>query len=132
MIIQMAKGTRLNLRISEAFRDDIERLAEYHGLSLSSYAHSLLVKAIRRERESTPEAFQFPTVRSPHLAPVVATITPAVDPKDEVRRMIGTGEIDEIERRLAPRGRPLAPRSNKGIPTQTEVTTTEAKRRRTK
>jgi hypothetical protein len=48
------KGTRLNLRITEAFRADLEALAEYHGLSLSSYAHSLLVKAVRRELQETP------------------------------------------------------------------------------
>ncbi len=48
------KQTRLNLRITEAFRADLEALADYHGLSLSSYAHSLLVKAVRREREETP------------------------------------------------------------------------------
>lgn len=131
MITQMAKGTRLNLRISEGFRDDIERLADYHGLSLSSYAHSLLVKAVRREREATPEVFG--TIQPEHhLAPVVATITPAIDPKDEVRRMINGDEITEIERRLSPRGTPLAPRSNKGIPAHIDKTTTEAKRRRTK
>lgn len=98
----MAKGTRLNLRISEGFRDDIERLADYHGLSLSSYAHSLLVKAVRREREATPEVFG--TIQPErHLAPVVATITPATPTKAEVRRMINQDEIDEIERRVTPR-----------------------------
>ena len=51
MMFTMTKETRLNLRISEAFRSDIETLADYHGLTMSSYAHSLLVKAVRREKE---------------------------------------------------------------------------------
>jgi hypothetical protein len=53
----MPKETRLNLRISDEFRDELEHLAAYHGLKLSSYAHSLLIKAVRREKEATPEAF---------------------------------------------------------------------------
>lgn len=36
----MTKTTSINLRISPEFRDDIERLAAYHGLTMSSYAHS--------------------------------------------------------------------------------------------
>jgi hypothetical protein len=51
MILLMKKETRLNLRITPEFRVEIEQLAEYHGLTLSSYAHSVLVKAIRRERQ---------------------------------------------------------------------------------
>ena len=38
-----------------------------------------------------------------HLAPVVATISPAADPKDEVRRMITADQAAEIERRIKPR-----------------------------
>lgn len=53
----MAKTTSINLRISPEFREEIEALAEYHGLSMSSYAHSLLVRAVRREKESEPNAF---------------------------------------------------------------------------
>lgn len=37
------------------------------------------------------------------LAPVLATITPAIDPKAEVRRMVNADEIAEIERRITPR-----------------------------
>lgn len=50
-MFQMAKSTSLNLRITPEFRAELEALAEYHGLTLSSYSHSLLVKAVRRERE---------------------------------------------------------------------------------
>jgi len=53
----MAKTTSINLRISPEFRADIERLADHHGLTMSSYAHSLLVKAVRNEKERYPEVF---------------------------------------------------------------------------
>lgn len=98
----MTKETRLNLRISEAFRSDIETLAEYHGLSMSSFAHSLLVKAVRREREETPEAFAKQRgikAAEVHLAPVVARIEPPTP------RTVSTDEIDEMEQRLKPRKR---------------------------
>lgn len=54
----MRKDTRLNLRITPDFKQQIERLAEYHGLTMSSYVHSLLVKAVRRESEETPDVFE--------------------------------------------------------------------------
>lgn len=38
-----------------------------------------------------------------HLAPVVATITPAHDPKDEIRQTITTDEIAEAKQRTTPR-----------------------------
>lgn len=69
MILLMPKTTSINLRISPDFRDEIERLADYHGLTMSSYAHSLLVKAVRREREVTPEAFRATRQRGTPIAP---------------------------------------------------------------
>lgn len=55
----MATDDRLNLRISAQFRQQIEDLAAYHGLKPTSYAHSLLVKAVRHEynelRDQLPE-----------------------------------------------------------------------------
>lgn len=56
-----AKETRLNLRISSNLREQIETLAHYHGLTMSSYVHSLLVKAIRKAVTDTAEAFDSPT-----------------------------------------------------------------------
>jgi len=81
MIGLMTKETRLNLRITDDFRRQIETLAEYHGLSLSSYAHSLLVKGIRRERSEHPDAFSEPARQ---LAPVVATISPVKPTREEI------------------------------------------------
>ena len=91
----MAKTTSINLRISPDFRSEIETLAQYHGLSMSSYAHSILVKAIRNAKESTPEAFGQP---QRHLAPVVMTITPGDSERREAQRM-----IDEADAAITPR-----------------------------
>lgn len=49
-MLWMPKTTSINLRITEEFRAEIEALAAYHGLTMSSYAHSILVKGVRRER----------------------------------------------------------------------------------
>ncbi len=107
---QMTKETRLNLRITDDFRRDIETLAKYHGLTLSSYAHSLLVRAIRREKEAEPAAF-----KAQYIAPVVATITPSIDPKAEIREMLKTPE--------------MMPLSKRGMPAKLDKTNTQAKRR---
>ncbi len=99
----MTKTTSINLRISPEFREEIEMLAEYHGLTMSSYAHSLLVKAVRREREATPEAFAVKRsgvkTAEVHLAPVVARIEPPTP------RTVSQEGIEEMERRLKPRKR---------------------------
>lgn len=50
MMFLVNKETRLNLRITPEFRSELELLADYHGLRLSSYVHSLLVKAVRKEK----------------------------------------------------------------------------------
>jgi hypothetical protein len=57
MILTVAKSTSINLRITPSFRNDLQTLADYRGLSLSSLAHSLLVKAMRQERQNDPDAF---------------------------------------------------------------------------
>jgi antitoxin component of RelBE/YafQ-DinJ toxin-antitoxin module len=57
MIIAVAKSTSINLRITPSFRNELQALADYRGLTLSSLAHSLLVKAIRQEKQNEPEAF---------------------------------------------------------------------------
>ena len=54
----VSKSTSINLRITPQFRAEMEILADYYGLTLSSYAHSLLVRDIRKERESHPELFK--------------------------------------------------------------------------
>lgn len=52
------KSTSLNLRITQEFRDDLQKLADYRGLTLSSLAHSILVKGLRSEKQNEPEAFK--------------------------------------------------------------------------
>jgi hypothetical protein len=51
------KETRLNLRMKDSFRAEMETLADYLGLTLSSYAHSLLVRSVREEKLRYPDAF---------------------------------------------------------------------------
>ena len=57
-MFRMAKDTSINLRITWEFREDLQKLADYRGLSLSSLAHSILVKGLRAEKLAEPEAFQ--------------------------------------------------------------------------
>lgn len=85
---QMAKTTSINLRVTPEFRAEIEELADFHGLSLSSYTHSLLVKAVRHER--TELRGQLPGVKAAtvNLAKVAAHIEPSEDSKQraEIRK----------------------------------------------
>lgn len=69
MVFTMTKETRLNLRITDEFRQQIERLADYHGLKLSSYAHSLLVKGVRRELQQLEETGHVVPERSVTVRP---------------------------------------------------------------
>lgn len=100
----MAKTTSINLRISPEFRREIELLAAYHGLSMSSYAHSLLVKSIRRARDENAEAFESvqnvykKNIEDRRLAPVVATISPAND-RREAQAMIDQVQTATPKRR---------------------------------
>lgn len=51
MNVFMSKETRLNIRVKPKFKDDLQAVADYHGLTVSSYVHSILVKTIREEKE---------------------------------------------------------------------------------
>src|SRR5690348_17022573 len=108
MMVFVPKTTSINLRITPDFRAEIEALAAYHGLTMSSYAHSVLVKAIRRERQELngvlPNASQSERrVHEKNPAPIVGRIAPgkpaqsqAEMTRDEVRdRFIGDSEIAE-------------------------------------
>lgn len=99
----MAKTTSLNLRISPEFRRDIETLAAYHGLTMSSYAHSILVRMVRQEKEATPEAFTNRTgvlATQVTLAPVAAMIEPSHETKTrrEIQKQLNT-EIQPKKRK---------------------------------
>ena len=54
----MNKEIRLNIRVKPDFKADLEAVAEYHGLTVSSYVHSVLIKKIREEKDSDPRAFE--------------------------------------------------------------------------
>lgn len=51
------KTTSINVRITPELRANIQAAADYRGISLSSMAHSILVKAIRELRQTEPEVF---------------------------------------------------------------------------
>lgn len=92
----MPKTTSINLRISPEFRQELEMLAEYHGLTMSSYAHSLLVKAVRHERHTlgaelmTTKGIRAATVK---MAPVSG--------REEAQRMIDGTELAKQRKRKA-------------------------------
>lgn len=59
MNIVVSKENRLNIRVKPDFKDDLRKIATYHGLTVSSYVHSVLVKTIRQEKENLPaDAFE--------------------------------------------------------------------------
>lgn len=53
----MGKEVRLNIRITPQFKAELQEIAAFHGLSLSSYVHSVMVRQLRREHEANPDAF---------------------------------------------------------------------------
>lgn len=72
MMVLVAKSTSINLRITPQFRNELQALADYRGLSLSSLAHSLLVKALRQEKQIEPDAFaESERTANSHKAPGV-------------------------------------------------------------
>jgi hypothetical protein len=95
MIVCVAKSTSINLRITPEFRAEIEELASYHGLSMSSYAHSLLVKGVRRERQElfgeVPKVKQSErAVNGIKLAPRSKNKIPLLNrPKEQPKRKTG-------------------------------------------
>lgn len=56
--IGQGKDTYIQFRVREDLKEDIRRTAEARGLSVSGLIHSLLVRAIREEKELSPDAFQ--------------------------------------------------------------------------
>lgn len=51
------KEIRINVRTSEQIKRDLEITAELRGITVSSLVNSLVVKAIREEKEREPAAF---------------------------------------------------------------------------
>lgn len=90
----MAKTTSLNIRISPEFRSRIERLAEFHGLTMSSYAHSLLVKAVRVESEALGISEESETRPQIASSKVAARIMPATSQKERIRDQYGLNADD--------------------------------------
>jgi plasmid stability protein len=93
MMFYVAKSTSINLRITPEFRAELETLAAYHGLSMSSYAHSILVKGVRRERQELNDVLPIASQSERRVnrkvpAPVVARIEPGQMSKREIQRSL--------------------------------------------
>ncbi len=85
------KETRLNIRITPEFKADLEMVAKYHGLTMTSYVHSVLVKKIREEKEREPSAFIQPKELSPKSKKLLPFANPneEIDDKDEGKNQTG-------------------------------------------
>jgi antitoxin component of RelBE/YafQ-DinJ toxin-antitoxin module len=59
----MNKETELNIRLEAGLKEDLETIAEYNGLTISSYIQSVLLKKVSEVKENEPRIFQ------PHLYP---------------------------------------------------------------
>jgi uncharacterized protein (DUF1778 family) len=57
MNLVMNKETRLNVRIRPELKADLDVIADFHGLTVSSFVHSVLIKKVREEKESNPHIF---------------------------------------------------------------------------
>ena len=77
---------RLNVRLKQSLKDDLQTLADFHGLTISSYVHMLLVKHVRTEKEATPSAFLISNAGIIDTEPVEIIGTVNVDEKLETRR----------------------------------------------
>lgn len=104
------KEVLVTIRIAENVREEFKKAAELRGSTMSGLMHQFIIRTIREEKQMSPQAF---ADQSPRLAPVVATISPAVDPKAAIRRMINDDEIHELERRVGTQRVPMLKRKAK-------------------
>lgn len=72
--------SRLTLRIKPEVKADLEKLADWYGLTMSSYVHSLIVRAVRKEKEALPEIFKEEEIRG-ELSPTGTTL-PHYEPRE--------------------------------------------------
>jgi hypothetical protein len=67
-VMTKLKGTYIQFRVREDVKDDLQKVAEIRGLTMSGLIHSMVVNAIREEKERDPAAFQrtVPANNIPH------------------------------------------------------------------
>lgn len=90
-IERMSRETRLNIRITPEFQSELKQIAAYYGLTVSSYVHSTLVRKLREERESTPEAFISEPIRRA-ITEGLRLAIPESPPNGKIAGMITPGE----------------------------------------
>lgn len=88
MNIFVSKENRLNIRVKPDFKEDLKKIASYHGLTVSSYVHSVLVKTIRLEKEAQPDAFRdMPRGKTP------LSNVPVIQGSEDAENIDDKGEI---------------------------------------
>lgn len=79
-ITLMPKSEIVQLRVREEVKEDLRRMADYRGLTISSYLNMLVLKTIRQERSENPEVFK-EEIRGQKLAPKSERKIPLVNPQ---------------------------------------------------
>lgn len=84
------KDVVVGMKIGESVKRMLDRIADEQDRTISYVARELMIRglALYHLDGNLKDDMSVPARR---LAPVVATITPAVDPKDEVRQMVNAG-----------------------------------------
>jgi len=104
------KSETILVNISPSVYNLVAQIAKTEDRKMGYVARELMMRGLSRyELDGKLRDEATPAIRTAevHLAPVVATITPAVDPKDEVRRMIGNEDIEQIQKRVGQRKIPV-------------------------
>lgn len=57
MIVTVSEEVRINVRTTSQIKQDLEITARLKGLTVSALVNSLVVKAIREEKQAEPSAF---------------------------------------------------------------------------
>lgn len=96
--VMPTKEDRLNIRIRPDIKEDLRITADLRGQSVSGLIHSLVVKAIREEKDREPRAFQKQT----------KTATGVIDSS------INLDEIIEDKREIAAANQDEIPSASKG------------------
>lgn len=62
-VMTARKDTYLQLRVRDDIKADLQILAELRGLTMSGFIHSMIVRAIREEKELYPDSFKQTSIK---------------------------------------------------------------------
>jgi hypothetical protein len=92
----MSKEVRINVRTTEQIKIDLEITARLRGLTVSALVNSLVVKAIREEKEREPRAFEHEKPEGKGNAEYVGRHQPDKSIVVETHRKLTDEEADKI------------------------------------